>query len=58
MVTDEEADDDPCFVVSQTHKGDMYVLYSIAFPRALTEEQKLAVMAQFPPDTAFGHDEL
>lgn len=50
--------------VAQTHRGDLYVLYSIAFPKALSEEQKAAVRQQFPPETAFeglggqAHDEL
>lgn len=48
----------------QTHRGDLYVRYSIAFPKALSEEQKAAVRTHFPAGTAFeeleaqGHDEL
>ena len=49
----------------QTHRGDLYVSYSVAFPKALSQEQKAAVRREFPLDTPFvglgdnkGHDEL
>lgn len=51
-------------VYDSTHRGDLYVRYSIAFPKALSEEQKAAVRMHFPTGTAFegleaqGHDEL
>lgn len=52
-------------VYDSTHRGDLYVSYSVALPKALSEEQKAAVRREFPPDTPFiglkgsqAHDEL
>ena len=44
---------------TQRHKGDLYVTYSVAFPRQLAEEQKRVVRETFPADTPMHlHEEL
>lgn len=44
-------------VLVQRHTGDLYVTYSVAFPRSLTEKQKTTVRETFPPSTPV-HEEL
>jgi len=46
-------------VYESRHKGDLYVTYSVAFPRQLAEEQKRVVRETFPADTPMHlHEEL
>ena len=45
--------------ISQKHKGDLYVTYTVAFPPRLSEEQKRVVKEHFPPASMRqAHEEL
>jgi len=44
-------------VHDSTHKGDLYVTYTVTFPASLSASQKESVSALFPAETAY-HEEL